>query len=76
MTVTSSRAASAPAVPQSPPGTRSPRRQWRDPRLLTGVVLVVASALGEEAPLWGGLLVATSRARRELRLQLQESAAH
>jgi hypothetical protein len=46
MTVTSSRGASAPAVPQSPPGTRSPRRQWRDPRLITGVVLVAASALG------------------------------
>lgn len=34
------------AVPPSPLGTRSPRRRWRDPRLLTGVVLVVASAIG------------------------------
>lgn len=37
---------------------------------------VVASALREEAPLWGGLLVAITRARRELRLQLHETVAH
>ncbi len=36
---------------------------------------VVASALGEEAPLWGGLLMATAHARERLRPRLQESAA-
>lgn len=30
-------------VPGSPPGTRLPRRSWKDPRLLAGVVLVVTS---------------------------------
>jgi hypothetical protein len=49
MTVTRSSVATGPAVPAAPPsprGIRSPRRRWRDPRLLTGVLLVMASALG------------------------------
>lgn len=37
---------SGPPVGQSPAGVRLRRRGWRDPRLLIGVVLVVASALG------------------------------
>ncbi len=44
--------------------------------ILPSPVEVVASALGEEAPLWGGLLVATTHARHELRMQLHEGAAH
>lgn len=37
MTVTATR------VPESPTGTRLPRRSWRDPRLVLGVVLVLLS---------------------------------
>lgn len=37
MTVTVTR------VPESPAGTRLPRRSWRDPRLVLGVVLVLLS---------------------------------
>jgi hypothetical protein len=34
------------ALPPSPAGVRLRGRQWRDPRLVVGVVLVVASVLG------------------------------
>ena len=44
-------------------------------RILPAPIPVVASALGEEAPLLGGLLVATARARDGLRPRLQAAAA-
>lgn len=31
--------------PQSPPAARAPRRSWKDPRLLVGLVIVAASVL-------------------------------
>ena len=36
---------------------------------------IVASALGEEAPLWGALLVATREARERLRQSLRNARA-
>jgi len=35
----------ASALPPSPAGSRLPRRRWRDPRLLVGVLLVVTSVI-------------------------------
>ncbi len=46
MTVTSAVQAAPSAVPPSPVGARAPRRRWRDPRLIVGVVLVVVSVIG------------------------------
>lgn len=43
MTTTSTR------VPDSPAGARLPRRSWRDPRLVLGLVLVVGSAVAVAA---------------------------
>jgi hypothetical protein len=38
--------ASGGVLPPSPAGTRLRERQWRDPRLIVGLLLVVASVLG------------------------------
>lgn len=46
MTVTSPGPLAASAMPPSPMGSRVARRRWRDPRLIVGVVLVVASVTG------------------------------
>ena len=46
MTVTSVAPSAASAVPASPVGARTAMRRWRDPRLLVGAVLVVASVIG------------------------------
>ena len=43
--------------------------------ILPAPTAVIVSALGEEAPLWGGLLMATTHARHELRPRLPEGAA-
>jgi predicted NBD/HSP70 family sugar kinase len=49
----------------------------RDVRRIVGRIVptpgsIVASALGEEAPLWGSLLLATTEARERLRQRLRE----
>ena len=36
----------ARGVPASPPGVRLEGRRWRDPRLIAGIILVLASAVG------------------------------
>jgi hypothetical protein len=45
VTMTSLAPSAASGVPPSPVGVRAARRRWRDPRLLVGVVLVVASVV-------------------------------